>query len=47
MSKGKCMSEEKRDIVKRRMLVLTNFLYEHTDDEHQITSDELVAYLKE
>jgi len=36
----------KRDIVKRRILVLTNYLYEKTDEDHQITSDELVAYLK-
>jgi len=41
------MTKENRDIVKRRILVLTNFLYEHTDEDHQITSDELVTYLKE
>jgi len=42
------MKEEKnRDIVKRRILVLLNFLYEQTDEEHQITSDELVEYLRD
>ena len=41
------MTKENRDIVKRRILVLTNFLYEKTDEDHQITSDELVAYLKD
>lgn len=41
------MTKENRDIVKRRILVLTNFLYEHTDEDHQITSDDLVAFLKE
>lgn len=41
------MSDEKRDIVKRRILVLISFLYEHTDEDHQITSDELVAFLRD
>ena len=41
------MADDKnKDIVKRRVLVLINYLYEHTDEEHQITSDDLVAYLK-
>lgn len=35
-----------KDVVKRRVLVLINYLYEHTDEKHQITSDDLVAYLK-
>lgn len=39
--------EKNRDIVKRRMLVLTNYLYQHTDEDHQITSDDLVAFLKD
>ena len=40
-------TEKNRDIVKRRVLVLLQFLYKETDEDHQITSDELVAYLKE
>jgi len=36
-----------KDVVKRRILVLINYLYEHTDEDNQITSDELVAYLKD
>lgn len=36
-----------RDIVKRRLLVLLKFLYEQTDEDHQITFDQLVEYLQE
>ena len=38
---------ENKDVVKRRILALQQYLYEYTDEEHQITSDELVTYLKE
>ena len=41
------MNEKNKDVVKRRVLVLINYLYEYTDEDHQITSDELVAYLKD
>lgn len=40
------MATENKDVVKRRVLVLINYLYEHTDEDNQITSDELVMYLK-
>ncbi|MDO4860266.1 MAG: WYL domain-containing protein [Bacillota bacterium] len=36
-----------KDVVKRRIFVLLRLLYEQTDEEHQMTSDELVEYLKE
>lgn len=36
-----------KDTVKRRLLVLLKFLYEQTDEDHQITSDQLVEYLQE
>lgn len=39
--------DKNKDVVKRRVLVLINYLYEHTDEDNQITSDELVAYLKD
>ena len=40
------MADEKsKDVVKRRIFVLLRLLYEQTDEEHQITSDELVEYL--
>ncbi len=39
--------EKNRDIVKRRVLVLLTYLYAQTDEEHQITSDALVKYLKD
>ena len=39
-------STSNKDIVKRRILVLLNFLYEQTDEDNQVTSDELVLYLK-
>lgn len=39
--------EKNRDIVKRRILVLLKLLYEHTDEDHQITSDQLIDYLRE
>lgn len=41
------MANENRDIVKRRVLVLIDFLYKKTDEDHQITSDELISYLKD
>lgn len=41
------MNIDKKDIVKRRLLVLLKFLYEQTDEDHQITSDQLVEYLRE
>ena len=41
------MNDYKKDVVKRRVLVLINYLYECTDEDNQITSDELVAYLKD
>lgn len=44
---GMTTKNSNKDIVKRRLLVLLQFLYEQTDEEHQITSDELIAYLKE
>lgn len=40
-------SEYNKDIVKRRLLVLLKLLYEQTDEEHQVTSDQLVEYLQE
>ena len=36
-----------KDTVKRRLLVLLKFLCEQTDEDHQITSDQLVEYLQE
>ena len=42
------MADEKnKDIVKRRIFVLLRLLYEQTDEDHQMTSDEIVEYLKE
>ena len=42
------MADDKnKDIVKRRVLVLLNYLYSQTDEENQITSDDLVVYLHE
>lgn len=41
------MTSNNKDIVKRRLLVLLNFLYQQTDEEHQITSDNLIAYLSD
>ena len=35
-----------KDIVKRRLMVLIKYLYEYTDEDHQITSDELIQYLQ-
>lgn len=40
-------NEVNKDVVKRRVLVLLSYLYEETDEDHQITSDELVAYLRD
>ena len=39
--------EKNKDVVKRRVLVLINYLYSQTDEENQISSDDLVAYLHE
>lgn len=39
--------KDNRDIVKRRILVLTSYLYQYTDEDHQISSDDLVAFLKD
>lgn len=41
------MASENKDVVKRRVLVLLQYLYEQTDEDHQITSDDLVSYLKD
>ena len=38
-------NDKNKDIVKRRILVLLHYLYTQTDEEMQITSDDLVAYL--
>ena len=38
-------NDKNKDIVKRRVLVLLNYLYSQTDEDNQITSDDLVAYL--
>ena len=40
-------TKKNKDVVKRRIFVLLRLLYEQTDEEHQMTSDELVEYLKE
>lgn len=39
--------KDNRDIVKRRILVLTSYLYQYTDEDHQISSDDLVVFLKD
>ena len=41
------MASANKDIVKRRILTLLQYLYEQTDEDHQITSDDLIEYLKE
>lgn len=40
------MISNNKDIVKRRLMVLIKYLYEYTDENHQITSDELIQYLQ-
>lgn len=41
------MSEYNKDIVKRRILVLLKMFYRLTDEEHPMTSFEIVDYLKD
>ena len=40
-------SNTNKDIVKRRLLVLLRFLYEHTDEDNQVDTFQLIEYLAE
>ena len=41
------MENEKKDVVKRRLLVLLRLFYEKTDEDHPMSSDAIIGYLQE